>query len=1086
MSKVVHKLSGRAVGHVDHFDSERVAGWLAPAAGSRKPATLSVHVDGRHEMNIQADLERADVHDAGVGPLFCGFDATLPRRVRDGKAHEVTLRIEPKGPIMPDGRLLVQPLAAGAPYLGATPSTPVPPAEGIGFFDSARLAIAGWAAGCGAILLKFDDETAQTVVLDRPVAGFGKGSHPGFLVPVPLHLMDNDWHQVTLTMEDGITPLDGSPVRFRAAPDHPLIALDEQIGRVLTLRLYNARGAASSHPVSLAVDGVSLISERKGGYVTVTLPEGGRVLVVSDAQGDERPIARFEITADGLERATVGDPDQDLLDPDLLTRAVDAFEQFCNNPDARFDPLWYAQSSPELAFDTALEHYRDTGAKSGRSPGPFFDESVARARHPQLVGLIGSGRLPCAFAVELVLGIGSLGSLTGLNELFQGILHGCADADAITDALTAESKKQGWDAPMPVSSQRDPIVSRLPVPTAQQDPAKGIYAAWCGRLDVSQDVRADIELDEARTRRDINSLPLAATPLVSIIMPSYNRAFTIGEAIQSALDQSYGNWELLVCDDASEDKTAEVVRRFDDPRIRYFKFSKSNGAETRNKGLGFARGDYISYLDSDNIWHPMFLDLMMRRLLSAPGSAIAYCGYLDTEIDGARVLLQAISRPTFRPIRLSGKNFMDLNTMVHHRRVYDWLGGFDNDLPRLQDWDLALRYTSVFRPLFVNRIGVFYRRNVAWGQVTHLFVTSGAQDTVNEKTEKRLTVKHEQLKISWPERRRVTVLLGSDDIRDYSVAHGLAVLAASVADVDLIIMSSADIPATDEIPGITRHYVPDALRRDPLRLGYVFGHLLSARPVLTVGMTARHLRAVAELDMRLVFRLRGSGDGVELRGLQDSKIRFYLGALPIELPEKTDAPANPVILVLPPRTDRAGRRIQNVAYQAEAANRNLTLLIPPRQGNADWQVLTRDGAKSVPSQGGFALIEDLAQCQAVACLVPISELDPFAFNLLNACQAQGVPAAVLQDSGRARATGLARQWIEARAAYEIKVNDPKWVFDKLPKLIADRAGYDRLSERSQTVQSIALHAELARERLAFALYRLLFDIPVSEVIHDER
>src|SRR6056297_2675115 len=123
-------------------------------------------------------------------------------------------------------------------------------------------------------------------------------------------------------------------------------------------------------------------------------------------------------------------------------------------------------------------------------------------------------------------------------------------------------------------------------------------------------------------RRDVATVPLADRPLVSIVMPSWNRAFTIAEAIQSVIEQSYDNWELLVCDDASEDRTADVVRGFDDPRIRYMKFLKSNGAGARNNGLRFARGEVIAYLDSDNLWHPLFLDRMLRALEAQPGTPI--------------------------------------------------------------------------------------------------------------------------------------------------------------------------------------------------------------------------------------------------------------------------------------------------------------------------------------------------------------------------------------------------------------------------------------------------------------------------------
>lgn len=93
--------------------------------------------------------------------------------------------------------------------------------------------------------------------------------------------------------------------------------------------------------------------------------------------------------------------------------------------------------------------------------------------------------------------------------------------------------------------------------------------------------------------------------LVSIIMPSWNTAKFIGESIQSVIDQTYQNWELIIVDDCSTDNTDDVVASFDDPRIRYFKNSENSGAAlTRNRALREANGEWIAFLDSDDLWKP--------------------------------------------------------------------------------------------------------------------------------------------------------------------------------------------------------------------------------------------------------------------------------------------------------------------------------------------------------------------------------------------------------------------------------------------------------------------------------------------------
>lgn len=105
------------------------------------------------------------------------------------------------------------------------------------------------------------------------------------------------------------------------------------------------------------------------------------------------------------------------------------------------------------------------------------------------------------------------------------------------------------------------------------------------------------------------------TPLVSVVIPSYNAESFIGSTIKSVLSQSYVNWELLVIDDGSVDNTCDVVRRFfgNDNRVRLFALDKNHGAPAapRNIGIREARGEWIAFLDSDDIWHPEKLELQL-------------------------------------------------------------------------------------------------------------------------------------------------------------------------------------------------------------------------------------------------------------------------------------------------------------------------------------------------------------------------------------------------------------------------------------------------------------------------------------------
>ena len=111
------------------------------------------------------------------------------------------------------------------------------------------------------------------------------------------------------------------------------------------------------------------------------------------------------------------------------------------------------------------------------------------------------------------------------------------------------------------------------------------------------------------------------SPLISIIMPSFNSSHYIGSAIESVLHQDYSNWELLVVDDCSTDSTIKVVLEFKDERIKLTSLKKNSGSPSkpRNVGLFSAKGEYIAFLDSDDLWLPNKLstqiDFMLKKVL---------------------------------------------------------------------------------------------------------------------------------------------------------------------------------------------------------------------------------------------------------------------------------------------------------------------------------------------------------------------------------------------------------------------------------------------------------------------------------------
>ncbi|WP_042723073.1 glycosyltransferase family 2 protein, partial [Flavobacterium sp. B17] len=115
--------------------------------------------------------------------------------------------------------------------------------------------------------------------------------------------------------------------------------------------------------------------------------------------------------------------------------------------------------------------------------------------------------------------------------------------------------------------------------------------------------------------------------LVSIITPSYNSAEFIEETIHSVFSQTYENWEWLITDDLSKDNTVEILQKYTDSRIKLQVLQQNGGAgNARNKSLERAKGRYIAFLDSDDLWHPEYLETMINYM-TENNAELVYCNY---------------------------------------------------------------------------------------------------------------------------------------------------------------------------------------------------------------------------------------------------------------------------------------------------------------------------------------------------------------------------------------------------------------------------------------------------------------------------
>lgn len=154
--------------------------------------------------------------------------------------------------------------------------------------------------------------------------------------------------------------------------------------------------------------------------------------------------------------------------------------------------------------------------------------------------------------------------------------------------------------------------------------------------------------------------------LVSIIMPSYNTAKFIGESIASIRHQTYRNWELIIVDDCSIDNTDEVVCSFNDKRIKYLKNKKNSGAAvSRNYAMREAKGAWIAFLDSDDLWLPNKLEKQLN-FMNENGYkfSCSYCSYIDENSNDIGILDTCPKHVTL--FKNSLYNWIASQTVIYH------------------------------------------------------------------------------------------------------------------------------------------------------------------------------------------------------------------------------------------------------------------------------------------------------------------------------------------------------------------------------------------------------------------------------------
>ena len=208
----------------------------------------------------------------------------------------------------------------------------------------------------------------------------------------------------------------------------------------------------------------------------------------------------------------------------------------------------------------------------------------------------------------------------------------------------------------------------------------------------------------------IEQVTLRRAPLVSVIMPTRDRAALLPRAIASIAAQTYPNWELLIVDDASEDATPELLAGIGDARVRCLRADGGGVCAARNAALAEVRGEFVAYLDDDNVMMPGWLKSVVWGFEQRPAAKVLYGAIVVDDL--ARINRQGsgqLPRLFFWPYdyrAVAVNNIADIGCIAHRAGLPE--ARFDTNLREMGDWDLFLRLTRETPPLALPAVACLY------------------------------------------------------------------------------------------------------------------------------------------------------------------------------------------------------------------------------------------------------------------------------------------------------------------------------------------------------------------------------------------
>jgi len=184
--------------------------------------------------------------------------------------------------------------------------------------------------------------------------------------------------------------------------------------------------------------------------------------------------------------------------------------------------------------------------------------------------------------------------------------------------------------------------------------------------------------------------------MVSIIIPTFNRAHKIRRPLNSILEQTYKDWEAIIVDDFSTDETEKVVNNYNIPSLKYIKLPKNCGPSVaRNIGMRYASGEYSTFLDSDDIWSKSFLESLVGLLDENPEFGLAYCDSTIYDLN-QKPYYTFVFEPYSFPELLSSHGKIPTGAFVFRTNGWHHAGEFNKEMLRGEDFEWQLRFGELY------------------------------------------------------------------------------------------------------------------------------------------------------------------------------------------------------------------------------------------------------------------------------------------------------------------------------------------------------------------------------------------------------